>query len=577
MTSQINPLNIDGNYPVAGVPNNTQGFRDNFTNTQTNFEYAADEITELQNKAVLKSALTGGVLDNNMNDQLLYAVQLSDVSWKEVQQTATSGSITLDYSAANYQAIPSATGSINLGFTNWPAAGTVGALRFAIVVTNTAYTLTLPATVSVGISTIDGISPGTAGVSNTITFPAVGVYTYEFLTANSGATVGIQALMRPTNTYSNVIDITNTTPSTSKTTGALIIAGGVGIGANLNVGGDFNTYNGSNALVFSVSATTGFVNLNTPTVPGNTAGALNISGSATGAYQPIINPGGMLHITSNDGMASRISNDAFGAGANNYPIIQQRRGRGTAATPSAIQSGDILARVSGSGWGTTGYALGVGGVAPTSIDYVARENFTDTASGSKIEIYTASIGAVARTLSANITSTVTTVPSLSATGNIVGGNISTVGLVTATGNITGGNIVTAGSVVVTGNITAAGTAGIYCTDGGAIGYNTGAGGTIAQSGNKSATVILNKPSGEITMQNTALGNNNTVTFTLTNSTLGAHDLLLINLVGGGTAGAYTFGANCTTGSAIIAVTNRSGGSLSEALVLRYAVIRGSIA
>ena len=54
MASQINPNNIDGNYPVAGIPNNTQGMRDNFTETRTNFQYARDEITELQNKVVLK-------------------------------------------------------------------------------------------------------------------------------------------------------------------------------------------------------------------------------------------------------------------------------------------------------------------------------------------------------------------------------------------------------------------------------------------------------------------------------------------------------------------------------------------
>ena len=55
MTSQINPNNIDGNYPVAGQPNNTQGMRDNFTNTKTNFQYAEDEINDLQSKAILKS------------------------------------------------------------------------------------------------------------------------------------------------------------------------------------------------------------------------------------------------------------------------------------------------------------------------------------------------------------------------------------------------------------------------------------------------------------------------------------------------------------------------------------------
>jgi hypothetical protein len=186
--------------------------------------------------------------------------------------------------------------------------------------------------------------------------------------------------------------------------------------------------------------------------------------------------------------------------------------------------------------------LGAANVAPTSIDFYALENFATANSGSSINFYTAPIGAITKTLSANITANITTFPSV---------------------------------VSVTGNVTSNGN--ILLTDGGTLGYNNGAGGTISQTGNKSQTVILNKPSGQITMQGTALANGATVSFTLTNSTISAYDLLLINLVGGGTAGAYTFGANCTTGSAIISVTNRSGGSLSEALVLRYAVIRGSIA
>jgi hypothetical protein len=63
MTSAINPNDIDGTYPVAGQDNNSQGFRDNFTNTKTNFQYAANEITDLQSKAVLKEALVGTVLN----------------------------------------------------------------------------------------------------------------------------------------------------------------------------------------------------------------------------------------------------------------------------------------------------------------------------------------------------------------------------------------------------------------------------------------------------------------------------------------------------------------------------------
>lgn len=49
MSSNINPNNINGNYPVAGQDNDSQGFRDNFTNILNNFSFAASEITDLQN------------------------------------------------------------------------------------------------------------------------------------------------------------------------------------------------------------------------------------------------------------------------------------------------------------------------------------------------------------------------------------------------------------------------------------------------------------------------------------------------------------------------------------------------
>ena len=49
MASNINPNNINGNYPVAGQDNDSQGFRDNFTNISNNFSFAQTEITALQN------------------------------------------------------------------------------------------------------------------------------------------------------------------------------------------------------------------------------------------------------------------------------------------------------------------------------------------------------------------------------------------------------------------------------------------------------------------------------------------------------------------------------------------------
>lgn len=191
MTSQINPNNINGDYPVPGVANNSQGMRDNFTNTKSNFQFAATEITDLQTKGVFKSALTGTTLDNNMNDNLIYAVQLSDVSWQLVTLTATSGAVTLDFSAANWYTMPSTTGNVSLAFSNWPTSGTVGVLRFRIVISNTSYTLTLPGAVSLGVNGIQGLA------SNVITFAATGTYDFEFSTVDGGITITVTDLTRP--------------------------------------------------------------------------------------------------------------------------------------------------------------------------------------------------------------------------------------------------------------------------------------------------------------------------------------------------------------------------------------------
>jgi hypothetical protein len=68
-----------------------------------------------------------------------------------------------------------------------------------------------------------------------------------------------------------------------------------------------------------------------------------------------------------------------------------------------------------------------------------------------------------------------------------------------------------------------------------------------------------------------------VSFTLTNSTIANTDVMIINHVSGGTVGAYTFNAVCNAGNASISIRNATAGSLSQAPVLRYAVIKGAVA
>ena len=379
MTSQINPADIDGNYPIAGVSNNTQGMRDNFNNTRTNFQYASDEITDLQNNVVLKAALLGTTLDNNLGNNVVYNALVKGISGTVVAIANTSGTITIDCSAGPYQSI-NMGGNIALSFTSntWPTAGTLGMLRTQITVDQVGRTLTLPNTVSNGIVGIQGYA------SNVITFANTGTYEFGFSTTNAGNAITIVDFNRPLNYYTNDLNIAANTVSTSSVTGALTVAGGVGVQGNLYVNGD----------IF---------------------------------------------------------------------------------------------------------------------------------------------------------------------GNVTVTDIS-VGTVTASGNI----LTSAGNVLVTGGV-------------GGVGYTSGAGGTVSQATNKTTGVTLNKQSGTITMQATNLAAATIVSFVLTNSTIVANDLLVLQHQSGGTLGSYTLNAACAGGSATIYVRNNTAGGLAEALVIRYAVIKGAVA
>ena len=248
MASDINPDSIDDNYPVAGVPNNTQGFRDNFGATRNNFISARNEINDLQAKSVLKSALIGQALDNNMLDNLLYAARIQDFSGSIVEIPITSGSINIDYSAAHFQTIGPTTGSIGISFANFPATGTVGIMRVQFTINNTAHTLTLPAAVTGGTTGIQGYS------ANVITFGATGTYEFAFLSYDGGENITIFDLNRPLSAYTNAVTIAASTASTSTTTGALIVTGGTGIGGNINAGGSVKSVSATGGVGYGTGA-----------------------------------------------------------------------------------------------------------------------------------------------------------------------------------------------------------------------------------------------------------------------------------------------------------------------------------
>lgn len=104
-------------------------------------------------------------------------------------------------------------------------------------------------------------------------------------------------------------------------------------------------------------------------------------------------------------------------------------------------------------------------------------------------------------------------------------------------------------------------------------YVSGDGGTVTQATSKSTGVTLHKLCGEIVLNAAALAAAGIVSFTLTNSTIAATDVLILNHVTTGTRGAYGLNAQCGAGSAVVYVRNNSAGSLSEAIVIRFAVVK----
>jgi hypothetical protein len=281
MSSLINPNNIDGNYPVAGQDNNSQGFRDNFTNTRINFQYAENEINELQTKAILKTALTGTTLDNNMSDNLIYAAKIRDFSGVKAVPVGTTGTVTLDYTAAHYQTI-STSGSVTLAFSNFPPSGQYGYLRLQINITNVGHTLTLPAAVSLGLSGIQGISPGTSGVPNTITFGSTGYYEFAFSSSDAGGTITLfdlnRALINFTVADLNLADVyaTGVVSATGNVIGGNVNTGGLMSSAGNVIGGNINT---SGLMSATGNVIGGNINTSgTVSSTGNVA-AVNINGS----------------------------------------------------------------------------------------------------------------------------------------------------------------------------------------------------------------------------------------------------------------------------------------------------------
>lgn len=200
MTSAINTNGINVNYPVPGVNNNSQGFRDNFTAIRTNLNTTATEITDLQNKVVVKQALDGTVINNNMaNAVISNAVTRSFRASTYNLGNALSGTVLVDVSLGDVQ-YGTIAGNTILSFGGWAPSGTQSSIELVLGFSNAQAVVSFPTNVinntDYGSTTIENYS--SSGSFATITVPhGVTQLDFNLTTLDCGNSIYISPLNRP--------------------------------------------------------------------------------------------------------------------------------------------------------------------------------------------------------------------------------------------------------------------------------------------------------------------------------------------------------------------------------------------
>lgn len=111
MTSAINFLSINENFPVSGQDNDTQVFRDNFDTIKNNFRAAQEEITVLQTFSASVES------DNDFNNNRITGAILQRTSDLFLDLGDFSGDA-IDWEAGPYQKL-AVTGAVNFAFENF--------------------------------------------------------------------------------------------------------------------------------------------------------------------------------------------------------------------------------------------------------------------------------------------------------------------------------------------------------------------------------------------------------------------------------------------------------------------------
>ena len=196
--SSINTNGIDVNYPVPGTNNSSQGFRSNFASIKTNLDFAGEEITDLQNKVVVKAALANTTLNNDMANTLI-----SNASTRSFRSTlynlgnSLSGTVLVNASLGDVQ-YGNVSGNVTLQFGNWAPTGTKQTITLQLGFSNTSAFINFPTNVvynnnNFGLTLVENYNG-----SGAISVPYdVSQMVYDLSTTDCGDTISITPVNRP--------------------------------------------------------------------------------------------------------------------------------------------------------------------------------------------------------------------------------------------------------------------------------------------------------------------------------------------------------------------------------------------
>lgn len=173
MASDISTSDINTAYPVAGVDNDSQGFRTNFGAIKTAIDTAKTEIEELQSETAKLNA------SNDFNGSIISDAKFKgNYSATNNLGSSVSGSTTVTVTDGDYQYMTT-SGNVTLAFTGWPSTGNWAVVRVEINLTS-GHTITLPSA---------------AKTPTGFTMPSTtGKHVFEFATRDGGTTVQTRLL-----------------------------------------------------------------------------------------------------------------------------------------------------------------------------------------------------------------------------------------------------------------------------------------------------------------------------------------------------------------------------------------------